>query len=70
VILGGCTYHAGDPFLDESTDTDTVLLFLPAHSHDQTQRLNLGRFHTQKGDHREPSRLDYSIDARARSERH
>jgi hypothetical protein len=48
VILDGCTYHASDFFLDESTHTSTVSLFLPAHSNDQNQPLDFGLFHIEK----------------------
>jgi hypothetical protein len=48
VILDDCTCHAGDFFLDESTYTGSVPLFLPVYSSEQTQPLNLDIFHIEK----------------------
>jgi hypothetical protein len=50
VILDGCTCHSSDFFLDEATHEGVRPLFLPAHSSDQTQPLDLGIFGLDKSE--------------------
>jgi hypothetical protein len=48
VILDGWTSHGSDDFLDECTHRGTETLFLPSHSSDLTQPLDLGLFNLEK----------------------
>jgi hypothetical protein len=50
VILDGCTCQTTDYFLDQCTFEGVSLLFLPAHSSDQLQPLDLGIFCLQKSE--------------------
>jgi hypothetical protein len=50
VILDGCSRHGSDHFLDEMSYYGIVPLFLPAHSSDQTQPLDLGIFALEKAE--------------------
>jgi hypothetical protein len=50
VILDGCTAHTNDCFQDNATYNGVELVFLPAHTSDQTQPLDLGVFGTQKAE--------------------
>jgi hypothetical protein len=50
VILDGCTAHTNDLFQDNASYNGVELVFLPAHTSDQTQPLDLGIFGTQKSE--------------------
>jgi hypothetical protein len=50
VILDGCTCHDTDFFLDGCTRNGVYPLFLPPHSSDQIQPLDLGIFARQKAE--------------------
>jgi hypothetical protein len=50
IILDGCTAHSHDAFLDECTWRGIECIFLPPHSSDQVQPLDLGIFGLQKAE--------------------
>jgi hypothetical protein len=50
VILDGCSCHNGDGFLDGCTYHGVYPVFLPPHSSDQIQPLDLGIFARQKAE--------------------
>jgi hypothetical protein len=50
LILDGCSCHASDRFLDEMSHFGIVPFFLPPHSSDQTQPLDLGIFGLEKAE--------------------
>jgi hypothetical protein len=50
LILDGCSCHGSDRFLDELTYYGIVPAFLPPHSSDQTQPLDLGIFALEKAE--------------------
>jgi hypothetical protein len=50
VLRDGCACYLTDYFLDECTFRGFILVFLPPHSSDQIQPLDLGIFHIQKAE--------------------
>jgi hypothetical protein len=48
LLLDGCTSHGSDWFLDACEDLGMIPVFLPPHSSDQTQPMDLGIFAVQK----------------------